>query len=90
MLILILVFKVAICFSVCLFCIIWPLKISQMLHLVLTKRNKKEKYAYRANLGCSDIILYGTFQDQLKINFNYMILSIYNLWSEKGEIILNM
>lgn len=90
MLILILVFKVAICFCVCLFCIIWPLKISQMLHLVLTQRNKKEKYPYKTNLGCSDIILYGTFRDQLKINLKYMILSIYNLLSEEGEIVLHM
>ena len=75
---------------ICIICFVLCIIINQMLHLVLTKRNKKEKYPYRTNLGCSDIILYGTFQDQLKINFNYMILSIYNLWSEKGEIILNM
>ena len=55
-----------------------------MLHLVLTQRNKKEKYPYKTNLGCSDIIFYGTFRDQLKINLKYMILSIYNLLSEKG------
>lgn len=61
-----------------------------MLHLVLTQRNKKEKYPYKTNLGCSDIILYGTFRDQLKINLKYMILSIYNLLSEKGEIVLHM